>query len=194
MDFKQTIERLTKATEKQRGLPLSQITEVKTEDLRELIYHFNRIDKELREQEQNFKQKEFEYRTQCQNVVSAARLEADDMPDRLAELEKLEKLVLDYCLDRGYEIGKGEWWFEIDIATLYEWKLLVVKFTDENKHPKPELFYQSMSVTTKEMWDKAIKHFSLKTEPSMEDTKLELDDTNQSAIYKIAGYESDGRE
>lgn len=37
-----------------------------------------------------------------------------------------------------------------------------------------------------------IKH-SL-TKPLQEDTKLELDDTNQSAIYKIAGYESDGRE
>ncbi len=146
---------------------------------------------ELEQYEQNFKDKEFKYRTQCQNVVSAARLEADDMPDRLAELEKL---VLDYCLDKGYEIGKGEWYFEIVIDTFYQWKLLVVKFTDKNKHPKPELFYQNMSVTTKEMWDKAIKHFSLKAEPLQKDIKLELDDTNQSAIYKIAGYESDGRE
>ena len=146
---------------------------------------------ELEQYEQNFKQKEFDYRTKCQNIVSAARLEADDMPDRLAELEKL---VLDYCLDKGYEVGKGEWYFEIVIDTFYQWKLLVVKFTDKNKHPKPELFYQNMSVTTKEMWDKAIKHFSLNIEPLQEDAKLELDDTNQSAIYKIAGYESDGRE
>jgi hypothetical protein len=77
MNFQQILERLTKATERKNGLPLCRETVVKTADLRELIYHFNRIDKELREQEQNFKQKEFDYRTKCQNIVSAARLEAD---------------------------------------------------------------------------------------------------------------------
>lgn len=34
---------------------------------------------ELEQYEQNFKQKEFDYRTKCQNIVSAARLEADDI-------------------------------------------------------------------------------------------------------------------
>lgn len=79
MNFQQILERLTKATERKNGLPLCRETVVKTADLRELIYHFNRIDKELREQEQNFKQREFDYRAECQDVVSAARLEADEI-------------------------------------------------------------------------------------------------------------------
>lgn len=194
MDFKQKIERLTKATERQRGLPLSQITEVKTEDLRELIYHFNRIDKELREQEQNFKQREFDYRTQCQNVVSAARLEADDMPDRIAELEKV---ILHYLLDKGYQIGVGHWGFELTVESKYKDKKLAVIFWDDNYNDKTEvkhIYSDVVCETTQEMFDSAFKHFTLNAEPSMEDTKLELDDTNQSAIYKMAGYESDGRE
>lgn len=53
--------------------------------------YINQLDeaiKELEEYEQNFKQKEFDYRTKCQNLVSAGRVEADNMPDRLAELLK----------------------------------------------------------------------------------------------------------
>lgn len=34
------------------------------------------------------RQKEFEYRTNCQNLVSAGRVEADNMPDRIAKLLK----------------------------------------------------------------------------------------------------------
>lgn len=75
MTFQKILERLTKATEKQRGLPLSRTIEVEAVDLRELIHHFNRIDEELRES----KQREFDYRAECQNVVSAARLEADEI-------------------------------------------------------------------------------------------------------------------
>ncbi len=35
--------------------------------------------KELKQYEQNFKQKEFEYRTECQKLVSAGRVEADEI-------------------------------------------------------------------------------------------------------------------
>lgn len=34
---------------------------------------------ELEQYEQKFKDKEFKYRTECQNIVSAARLEADEI-------------------------------------------------------------------------------------------------------------------
>ncbi|MDD2290638.1 MAG: hypothetical protein PHV52_00030 [Aliarcobacter sp.] len=115
------------------------------------------LKKELEEYEQKFNQKEFEYRTQCQNLVSAGRVEADDMPDRLAELEKV---ILEYHLDKGYEVGVGGWNFKVHIDTFYKWKLLFIMFTDKGKYSEPELIYQNLSETTKEMWDKAIAHFS----------------------------------
>lgn len=148
----------------------------------------NEAIKELEEYEQNFKQKEFEYRTQCQNVLSAGRLEADEQADRLAELEKV---ILDYYLDKGYQVGVGEWYFRVDIMSHYKQKGIYIYFYDNDDN---ESAYRFFSKTTNEMWDKAIKHFSLNAESLQEDTKPELDDTNQSAIYKIAGYASDGRE
>ena len=124
--------------------------------------YINQLDegiKELEEYEQNFKQKEFEYRTNCQNLVSAGRVEPDTMPEKLAELEKV---ILDYCLAKGYEIGKGGWNFKVHIETYYKWKLLFIMFTDKNKHLEPELIYQNLSETTKEMYDKAIEYFSIR--------------------------------
>lgn len=148
----------------------------------------NEAIKELEEYEQNFKDKEFKYRTECQNVLSAARLEADDMPDRLTELEKV---ILDYYLDKGYQVGVGKWYFNVAISTCFKSKVLKVFFIEELSSNE---VFETIQYTTKEMFDEAIKHFSLNIEPLQEDVKLELDDTNQSAIYKIAGYDSDGRE
>lgn len=78
----------------------------------------------------------------------------------LNELDDVEKVILDYYLDKGYQIGIGGWNFKIHIETFYKWKLLLVMFTDKNKHLKLQLAYQNLSETNKEMFDKAIAHFS----------------------------------
>jgi len=152
---------------------------------------YNEAIKELEQYEQKFKDKEFKYRTECQNVLSAGRLEADEQADRLAELEKV---ILDYYLDKGYQVGVGEWGFELEICSNYKSKWILILFWDREEGIRNECYKDMCSISTKDMFDKAIKHFSLNAEPLKEDVKLELDDTNQSAIYKIAGYESDGRE
>lgn len=113
--------------------------------------------KELEEYEQNFKQKEFDYRTECQSILSTGRIEADNMPDRLAELEKV---VMDYYLDKGYRIGVGCWDFKIQIITKYKSKLLIVFFSDYNLRDIDDAVYILNDNNTKEMWDKAIEHFS----------------------------------
>lgn len=143
---------------------------------------------ELKQYEQNFKDKEFEYRTECQSIVSAGRVEADDMPDRLAELEKV---ILDYYLAKGYQVGVGEWCFRVDIMSHYKQKGIFIYFYDNTDNESVNRFF---SKTTKEMWDKAIKHFSLNVEPIQEDTKLEVDAEKYSSGFKVAGYASDGRE
>lgn len=116
----------------------------------------NEAIKEIKEYEQNFKQKEFDYRTQCQNVLSAGRIEADNMPDRLAELEKV---ILDYYLDKGYQIGVGSWDFNVEIESDYKSKSLLVYFR-EHKHDHYSQVFKVETETTKEMFDKAIEYFS----------------------------------
>ena len=111
---------------------------------------------ELEEYKQNFKQKEFDYRTNCQNLVSAGRVEADNMPDRLAELEKV---ILDCYLAKGYKVGIGERGFKVDITSLYKQKAIHIYFYDNNDNESVIIFF---SKTTKEMFDKAIEHFSVR--------------------------------
>lgn len=116
-----------------------------TKELYELIADRFINDKEV------FNQKEFKYRTNCQNLVSAGRIEADKMPDRLAELEKV---ILDYYLNKGYQIGVGNWGFIVEIKSLHKQKYL--KVSEKNGI----LVYQGYKDTTKEMFDKAIEFFS----------------------------------
>ncbi len=126
-------------------------------DSKLVISNLLKLKKELEEYEQNFKQKEFEYRTNCQNLVSAARVEADNMPDRLAELEKV---ILDYYLAKGYKVGVGEWGFNINFESIYKFKILRVIFWDkERKINLTE--YEEDFKTTKEMFDETIEYFSI---------------------------------
>lgn len=124
-----------------------------------ILNQLNFIDeaiKELEEYEQNFKQKEFDYRTECQELLSEGRVEAENMPDRLAELEKV---ILYYYLDKGYQVGVGHWSFNVEIDSLYKSKTLKVKFVDYEK--EIDSFECKIEVTTtKEMFDKAIAHFT----------------------------------
>lgn len=124
----------------------------------EYINQLNEAIKELEEYEQNFKQKEFEYRTNCQNLVSAGRVEADNMPDRLAELEKV---ILDYYLDKGYQIGVGSWRFKVNISTYFKDKEIEVMFKP-NYSVNHETVFRISKDTTKEMFDKAIEYFSIR--------------------------------
>lgn len=133
-----------------RGQQYSYIRE-KKKKLKEAI-------KELEEYEQNFKQKEFEYRTNCQNLVSAGRVEADNMPDRLAELEKA---ILDYYLAKGYQIGVGGWGFNVKIESNYKSKELLVFFR-ESMHEHYSHLLTVESEITKEMFDKAIECFFIR--------------------------------
>lgn len=122
----------------------------------EYIKQLDEAIEELEEYEQNFKQKEFEYRTNCQNLVSAGRVEADNMPDRLAELEKV---ILDYYLAKGYQIGVGGWGFNVKIESNYKSKELLVFFR-ESMHEHYSHLLTVESEITKDMFDKAIEVFS----------------------------------
>lgn len=120
-----------------------------TKNLYELIADRFINDKEV------FKQKEFKYRTECQNVLSAGRVEADNMPDKLAELEKV---ILDYYLDKGYEIGVGGCKFNIEIESDYKSKQLIVYFCEADGEDYIHVL-RVETETTQEMFNKAIEFF-----------------------------------
>ena len=73
------------------------------------------------------------------------------------ELEKLEALILDYYLKKGYKIGADGLGFKVRITTLYQWKLMHVILL----HPT-KLVFQVITETPKEMFDKAFEHFNIK--------------------------------
>ncbi|MCG3696891.1 hypothetical protein L5F39_04600 [Aliarcobacter butzleri] len=106
------------------------------------------------------------------------------MEDRLA---KLEKTILDYYLAKGFKLFENQtetdkqWYFRVTIHSLHKQKELIVFFCEVGKKEKSFYFIEN---TTKEMFDKAIKHFSIN---SINTTSPEVD-------YKLFGYESDGRE
>lgn len=82
-------------------------------------------------------------------------LEALEYKDRLAELEKV---ILDYYLSIGYKVGIGGWGFYVVIESDYKSKQLVVYFrTDSGSNY--EQILKTIAVTTREMFDKAIRHF-----------------------------------
>lgn len=92
-------------------------------------------------------------------VIAEAIKELEELEheDRLAELEKV---ILDCYLAKGYEIGVGYWDFKIQIITKYKSKLLIVFFSDYNLRDINDAIYVLNDNNTKEMFDKAIAHFT----------------------------------
>lgn len=86
-------------------------------------------------------------------------LEELSYQDRLAELEKV---ILDYYLNKGYPINSGDWGFEIIIGTKYKQKnisIILYNFVDGKREIEDIAKNWESSATTKEMFDKAIEYF-----------------------------------
>ena len=109
-------------------------------------------------------------RHQCNEAIK--ELEGLETKDRLAELEKV---ILDYYLAKGYQIGADGLGFKVRITTLYQWKLMHVILLYPTK-----LVFQVITETPKEMFDKAFEHFSIKEQ----ELNKELKESN-SELLKI---------
>lgn len=75
--------------------------------------------------------------------------------DKLAELEKI---ILDYYLAKGYQVGVGGWAFKVNISTYFKDKEIQVMFRNTYS-VNFESVFRIRKKTTKEMFDKAIEHF-----------------------------------
>ncbi len=82
----------------------------------------------------------------------------EQFDDRFAELEKV---ILDYYLVKGYQVGKGGWGFKVQIDTNYKSKQIAVWFYEE---AYCNSVFHSEKTTIKEMFDEAFKYFSLEKE------------------------------
>lgn len=85
--------------------------------------------------------------------------EETETKDRLAELEKV---ILDYYLAKGYQVGVGGWGFKIKIETENKDKKLIVQFRESYLHDYFNYFSLYYKETTKEMFDKAFDYFKSK--------------------------------
>ena len=88
-------------------------------------------------------------------------LEKLENKDRLAELEKV---ILDYYLAKGYQIGIGNWRFYVEINSHYKSKSIQVYFYINNNIKIKDSHVLGSETNTKEMFDEAFKYFSLKKE------------------------------
>ena len=87
-------------------------------------------------------------------------LEELETKDRLAELEKV---ILDYYLAKGYQVGIGGWGFSVQINSDYKDKNIEVFFSDKQNNEKEfDSVVTIMEETTKKMFDKAFEYFSTK--------------------------------
>ena len=78
--------------------------------------------------------------------------------DRLAELEKV---ILDYYLAKGYKVNIGGWGFKVNISTYHKQKEIQIMFR-KNRKSNYETVFRIWQKTTKEMFDAAFEHFSVK--------------------------------
>ena len=84
----------------------------------------------------------------------------ENSEDRLAELEKV---ILDYYLAKGYQVGVGGWGFSVQINSDYKDKNIEVFFSDKQNNEKEfDSVVTIMEETTKKMFDKAFEYFSIK--------------------------------
>ena len=84
----------------------------------------------------------------------------ENSEDRLAELEKV---ILDYYLKKGYQVGVGGWGFSVQINSDYKDKNIEVFFSDKQNNEKEfDSVVTIMEETTKKMFDAAFEHFSIK--------------------------------
>ncbi|MDN5077615.1 hypothetical protein PJV89_05430 [Aliarcobacter butzleri] len=121
-----------------------------------------------------------------ENIKKAIEeLEALETKDKLAELEKV---ILDYYLDKGYKIGTDGLGFKVNITTLYQWKLMHVIFLN----PKRELVFQIITETTKEMFDKAFEHFGVNREENTIDDDLHCPKCKSKNVSCACFGENDG--
>ncbi|MCT7576457.1 hypothetical protein [Aliarcobacter butzleri] len=112
----------------------------------------------------------------------------EEFDDRLAELEKV---ILDYYLAKGYQVGVGGWNFNIQIDSDYKSKKIEVWFYSGDGLPYSIIFKTDVK-TTKEMFDKAFEHFGVNKEENTIDDDLHCPKCKSTDVSCACFGENDG--
>ncbi|MDY0193480.1 MAG: hypothetical protein RBR93_08130 [Aliarcobacter butzleri] len=110
----------------------------------------------------------------------------EEFDDRLAELEKV---ILDYYLAKGYKIANKDWYFEIELISLYKVKRLIITFVQRHKS---DVVFDDETETTKEMFDKAFEHFGIDKREDTVDDDLHCPKCKSTNVSCACFGENDG--
>ncbi|MDK2050548.1 hypothetical protein [Aliarcobacter butzleri] len=113
----------------------------------------------------------------------------EEFDDRLAELEKV---ILDYYLNRGYSLDVVGWAFNVEINSDYRSKTLKVHFLRCNECSYSKVFEVKRAKTTKEMFDKAFEHFGVNKEENTIDDDLHCPKCKSTNVSCACFGENDG--
>ena len=91
-------------------------------------------------------------------IEELEKLIKDQSQDRLAELEKV---ILDYYLAKGHQVGIGGWGFKVNISTYHKEKEIQIMFK-KDFHSNYETVFRVWQKTTKEIFNAAFEYFSIK--------------------------------
>ncbi|MDN5061336.1 hypothetical protein O8C86_05705 [Aliarcobacter butzleri] len=112
----------------------------------------------------------------------------EEFDDRLAELEKV---ILDYYLAKGYQVGIGGWAFNVLVRSWHKNKSLLVYFR-EPTWDKGSLKFSTKQETTKEMFDKAFEHFGVDKREDTVDDDLHCPKCKSTNVSCACFGENDG--
>ena len=93
--------------------------------------------------------------------IKKAIKELEELQEKKDRLAELEKVILDYLTKEGFKIDDISCKFEIYLETQYKLKQIQVNFKRGVGFHSSNIF-QTKAETTKEMFDKAFEHFSIK--------------------------------
>lgn len=127
-----------------------------------------------------------------ENIKKAIEeLEALETKDRLAELEKV---ILDYYLAKGYQVGVRGWAFNVIVRSWHKNKSLFVYFrkADWDTDTESICFSSGKQKTTKEMFDKAFEHFGVNKEENTIDDDLHCPKCKSTNVSCACFGENDG--
>lgn len=113
----------------------------------------------------------------------------EEFDDRLAELEKV---ILDYYLAKGYQIGVGGWAFNVIVRSWHKNKSLFVYFRKAGWDTESICFSSGKQKTTKEMFDKAFEHFGVNKEENTIDDDLHCPKCKSTNVSCACFGENDG--
>ncbi|MFW3425923.1 hypothetical protein ACN9KI_03490 [Aliarcobacter butzleri] len=91
--------------------------------------------------------------------VNFLERKVEENPETHNILAELEKVIVNYYLAKGYNLAYKDWYFEIELISLYKAKRLIITFVQRDKS---DIVFDDETETIKEIFDKVFEYFIYK--------------------------------